>query len=114
MPSTDSPVSVKRKEYRAALSKGGRVPRTKKSRSDASDDGPVEPLSKDEYLRRLDRAIRWHAMLYHTNVGINDVLRDVTNNSVSEESPTWTMLRTKALDNIKSFKNKTIDNMLVS
>jgi hypothetical protein len=101
--------SVKRKQNREALERGERVSRSKRSKGTESEAGDEIVLSSfEEYARKLDRAIRWNHFLHHHNLGIPEVIAATTENKVVEDTDLYNRLRTKAMDNNRTFKNKTI------
>jgi hypothetical protein len=78
-------------------------------------DNPQEPLTKEELdvaIRCLDRAVRWNTFLIHVNLNAHDVIDSVTNRPINTDSNEFGQLRTKFADNVRSFKNKTLDRFV--
>jgi hypothetical protein len=95
---------------REALANGERMPRPSRGRSN----NPQPPLTKDELdaaIRRLDRAVRWNTFLVHVNLNSHDVIDSVTNHPIDADGNDFAQLRSKLTDNVRSFKNKTLNRV---
>lgn len=96
---------------REALANGQRMPRPNWERSA----NPQPPLTKEELdtaIRRLDRAVRWNTFLVHVNLNAHDVINSITPHPIDTDSYDFTQLRCKFADNVRSFKNKTLERFL--
>jgi hypothetical protein len=98
---------------REALANGERMPRPNRGRRIAN---PQPPLTKEELetaMRRLDRAVRWNTFLVHINLNSHDVIDSVTSHPIDTDGRDFGQLRSKLTDNVRSFKNKTLDRVLI-
>jgi hypothetical protein len=96
---------------REAWKNGERMPRPNREPSD----NPQPPLTKaelDTAICRLDRAVRWNTFLVHINLNAHDVIDSVTSRPLDTDSRDFAQLRTKFTDNVRSFKNKTVDRFI--
>jgi hypothetical protein len=67
----------------------------------------------DEQLRKLDRLIRWDALMYCSTFREDEIIRQCYGFDISPDSQAYTYARTKLYDNIKGYKSRTISRMEV-
>jgi hypothetical protein len=99
----------KRKAMRQSLQEGERLtrPATRKSQSSSGEN----PDKDTEWTNKLDRLIRFNVFLTHSNLNANELIDHITDSSLPHETPQFAKLRTKLMENTRSHKNKTIDNL---
>ena len=108
----DITTSEKRRRHREAVRDGTKMPRLKRKRvinldAELSDDGFTRAVNK------LERAMRYHVLLFHTNNDIENVIDNVTGGSLDHDTNSFTRLRTKALDNVRNWKREVTKSCLV-
>lgn len=104
--------SEKRRRHREAVRDGAKMPRLKRKRAVNVD----AELSSDDFTRavnKLERAMRYHVFLFHTNNDVENVIDDVTGGLLDHDTNSFTRLRTKALDNIRNWKHDVTKSCLV-
>ena len=104
----------KRAAIREALRKGEPLPRPVKPTEETYLKEAMPKAQMDTAIRRLDRAIRWNTMQTHVNINCNDVVDSVTGGKVDLDTQDFAVLRNKVTENVRSYKNKTINNFIVS
>ncbi|KAF1816370.1 hypothetical protein P152DRAFT_454635 [Eremomyces bilateralis CBS 781.70] len=93
-----------RMKMRSRLIDGERLDHVTRASEAVSGFVPKEELS--EYIRRLDRVIRWNTFLTHSNINAYNMIDFVTDGKVAVDASEFWILRTKILDNVRTYKNK--------
>jgi hypothetical protein len=65
-------------------------------------------------VRQLDRAIRWMVLCYHSNKFAKSIIKKVYGNDIDPDSVEYISARTKVYDNVRAYKSKMLNNMVVS
>jgi len=112
---------------RKALEEGEHVPRIKKSvmavesEAEGEAEGEVEgqtvQISESqmvEYTNKLGRVIRWNSFLTHTSINAHELIDSVTNGTLDHDINDFRKLRTKVMENTRSYKNKVLGLVEVS
>jgi len=95
--------SEKRRRHRETVRDGEKMPRLKRKRAIDLD----AELNDDDFTRtvnNLERAMRCHMFLFHTDNDIENVIDGVTGGLLDHDTNSFTRLRTKALDNVRNWK----------
>ena len=100
----------RRAEMRKCLMEGEHVPRV--SRKSASTYQPVDPAMLEIYVAKVDRIYRLNHFLTHSNLNVPHIVDLVTNGRVDQDSQEYKSLRTKLLENCRTFKNHTVDRCI--
>jgi hypothetical protein len=71
-----------------------------------------DPTLQQSYdYRRLDRAVKWMVLLYHSNANWGLVLKEVYGENVDIDRPEVGEARRHIFETVKYYKNKTLRNM---
>jgi hypothetical protein len=92
-------------------------PRLKKAKAVIDpDDAEAAAAAANEQtkVRQLDHAIRWMVLCYHSNKFAKSIVKKVYGNDIDPDSVEYTSARTKVYDNVRAYKSKMLNNMVVS
>ncbi|KAN0068970.1 hypothetical protein V8E54_013139 [Elaphomyces granulatus] len=100
----------RRAEMRKCMMEGEHVPRV--SRKSTCTYQPVDPVTLEIYVAKVDRIHRLNHFLTHSNLNVSHIVDLVTNGQVDQDSQEYKSLRTKLLENCRTFKNHTVDRCI--
>jgi hypothetical protein len=66
------------------------------------------------FLRKLDREIRWHSFLYHSNLFAKEIIDSIYGTNGGVDGGHFIAARTKVIDNIKSNKSRMLKRVKVN
>ncbi|KAF2770099.1 hypothetical protein EJ03DRAFT_350683 [Teratosphaeria nubilosa] len=101
-----------RQYLRQQMTLGNTIPR--KGKTINPHDATKKPLTsreKDEFRQKLDCVTRWAFLLTHVNIAAADIVSWVFGDRVEVNSVDWDWARTKLMENMRTYKNQTINNM---
>ena len=103
----------KRIQMRNALTAGESIPRLARAKLDDVPTPDMDKRSMAQVLNKLDRVIRWNHMLTHCTINAHELIDYVTRGAVEHDTNDFMTLRTKVMDNSRTYKFRSIRNIEV-